>query len=115
ADRSVTFFGARVDGKLVAIGALRELDPKHGEVKSMHTAAEARGHGLGAAMLDHLLAVARARGYRRVSLETGTMASFVPARALSAPGGFELCEPFGAYTLNEHSVCMSVALDASEK
>src|SRR5262245_44218765 len=68
-DPAVTFFAARTGGTLVAIGALRKLDPSHAEVKSMHTAAESRGQGIGAAMLDHLLAVARQRGYRRVSLE----------------------------------------------
>jgi putative acetyltransferase len=110
-DPTVTFFGARAGGELLAIGALRELDPSHGEVKSMHTAVEHRGHGLGCAMLDHLLSVARARGYRRVSLETGTMASFEPARALYSARGFVPCEPFGDYTLNEHSVCMTLELE----
>jgi putative acetyltransferase len=112
-DRAVTFYSARAGGVLVAIGALRELDPVHGEVKSMHTAFEQRGRGLAAAILDHLLAVARARGYERVSLETGTMASFAPARSLYTTRGFVQCEPFGEYTLNEHSVCMTLLLDPS--
>src|SRR3954454_6956688 len=78
-DPAVTFFSARRDGQLLAIGALRELDPRHGELKSMHTAAAARRAGLGRAMFDHLVAVARDRGYDRVSLETGTMDAFGPA------------------------------------
>jgi putative acetyltransferase len=110
-DPAVTLFGARTGGVLVAIGALRELDSRHGEVKSMHTAAEHRGEGLASAMLDHLLRVACRRGYRRVSLETGTMASFAPARSLYTTRGFVRCEPFGEYTLNEHSICMTLALD----
>jgi putative acetyltransferase len=112
-DHAVTFYGARRGGVLVAIGALRELDPGHGEVKSMHTAVEHRGQGLAAAMLDHLLTVARERGYERVSLETGTMPSFAPARSLYSTRGFVPCEPFGEYTLNEHSVCMTLILDQS--
>lgn len=111
-DPSVTLFSARRDDELVAIGALRELDSAHGEVKSMHTAAAYRGQGLASAMLDHLLAVARARDYGRVSLETGTMASFEPARALYRARGFVPCEPFGNYTVNEHSVCMTLLLGA---
>ncbi len=111
-DPAVTFFGARAGGDLIAIGALRELEPSHGEVKSMHTAVEHRGQGLASAMLEHLLAVARKRGYRRVSLETGTMAPFAPARALYTTRGFVPCEPFGEYTPNEHSVCMTRLLDS---
>jgi putative acetyltransferase len=110
-DPSVTLFGARVRGEIVAIGALRELDRSHGELKSMHTAAEQRGQGLGSAMLDHLLAVARARGYGRVSLETGTLPSFDPARALYTTRGFVPCKPFGDYTVNEYSICMTLELD----
>lgn len=110
---SVTMYAARrsADRELLAIGALRELDPTHVEVKSMHTAAEVRGQGLGAAMLDHLLSIARERGYRRVSLETGSTAPFAPARSLYTSRGFERCEPFADYTLNGFSVCMTLRLD----
>ena len=109
-DPSVTFFSARRDGELLGVGALRELDPSHGEVKSMHTAPAARRQGVGRAMVEHLLAVARARGYERVSLETGTMDAFAPARELYLAIGFVPCAPFGEYTANEHSVCMTLAL-----
>ena len=86
-DRDVTFFGIRMGDELVGVGALKQLDEGHGEIKSMHTAEGARGRGVGRAMLDHLLAVARARGYRRVSLETGTMAAFAPPwRCTQRPG-----------------------------
>ena len=81
-DPTVTLFGARSGGTLVGIGALKELDPGHGEIKSMHTAQSVRGQGVGRAMVEHLLATASDRGYRRVSLETGTMDAFAPARAL---------------------------------
>ena len=81
-DPAVAFFSARRGGELLGVGALKHLDDTHGELKSMHTAAAARGQGVGRAMVEHLLAVARGRGYRRVSLETGTMDEFAPARAL---------------------------------
>src|SRR6476646_6017414 len=66
---SITFFSLRLDGKVVGVGALKELDPHHAELKSMHTLEEARGHGVGRAMVSHLLAVAAGRGVSRVSLE----------------------------------------------
>ena len=78
----VELFAAREGEAVLAIGALVRIDDDHGELKAMHTAAAARGRGLGRAMLAHLLAEARGRGYRRVSLETGAMAAFAPARAL---------------------------------
>jgi len=109
-DPAVTFFSARRNGRLVAIAALKELDPAHGEVKSMHTAAEARGRGAGRAMLDRLIGVARQRGYRRVSLETGTMDAFAPARALYANAGFEPCGPFAGYRPSLDNTFMTLDL-----
>jgi putative acetyltransferase len=109
-DPAVTFFAARRDGVLLGVGALRWLDADHAEIKSMHTAAAARGQGVGRAMVDHLVAVAAARGHRRVSLETGTMPVFAPARALYARAGFVPCEPFGDYTANPYSTCMTLVL-----
>jgi putative acetyltransferase len=109
-DPDVTFFGIRDEGELVGIGALKRLDDGHGEIKSMHTAEGVRGRGGGRAMLDHLLAVARTRGYGRVSLETGTMAAFAPARALYEGAGFVVCEPFAEYPVSVNSVCMTLEL-----
>lgn len=109
-DPAVTFFTARRDGVLLGIGALKELDPSQGELKSMHTAESSRGQGVGRAMLEHLLAAAAERGYERVSLETGTMTAFAPARTLYEAIGFTPCEPFGEYTANPNSICMSIAL-----
>ena len=97
------------------MGALKQLHEGHGEIKSMHTAEEVRGRGAGRAMLDHLLAVARARGYGRVSLETGTMAAFGPARALYAGAGFVVCEPFAGYRASVNSVCMTLELERSDE
>ncbi len=106
----VTFFSARRDGALLGVGALKRLDETHAELKSMHTSEAARGQGVGRAMVDHLLAVAADRSYQRVSLETGTMDAFAPARSLYAKVGFEPCAPFGEYTVNRHSACMTIDL-----
>jgi putative acetyltransferase len=107
----ITFFSIREDGHVRAVGALRELDPTHAEIKSMHTAAAARGRGLGATMLEHLLGVARQRGYQRVSLETGTTDAFDPARRLYESAGFERCEPFADYRPSTYSLCMTLVLE----
>lgn len=107
---SVTFFSVRRDGRLLAVGALKRLDAGHAEVKSMHTAEAARGQGIGRAMIEHLIAAARAAGYRRLSLETGSMAEFAPARALYASAGFKECGPFGDYRASKNSTYMTLYL-----
>ena len=109
-DPAVTLFTLRRGGVLAGVGALKELDPSHGEIKSMHTAEEARGAGVGRAIVTHLLATARARGYRRVSLETGSMAAFAPARSLYATFGFVACGPFGDYRASPNSSFMTLLL-----
>jgi putative acetyltransferase len=109
-DPAVEFFSFRRDGVLLGVGALKRLDGEHAEVKSMHTAEAARGGGIGRSMLEHLLAVARERGCRRVSLETGSMAEFAPARALYASAGFAPCEPFADYRPSPNSTFMTLAL-----
>jgi putative acetyltransferase len=106
----VSFYTARAHGRLLGVGALRQIDSTHAEIKSMHTAEAARGRGVGHAMVHHLLAVARSRGCRRVSLETGTVAAFAPARAMYTSVGFTPCEPFGAYRVSPYSVCMTLPL-----
>ena len=116
-DPAVTFYSFRVSGELLGIGAIKELDatrgPAHGEIKSMHTAAAARGQGVGRAMLTHLLGVARSRGYARVSLETGTGEEYAPARALYASVGFVPCEPFADYKPSPDNHFMTLVLDES--
>ncbi len=108
----VTFWSAWSDGELLGCGALREIDAAHGEVKSMRTAAAHLRQGVAAAMLRHLLAEARRRGYARVSLETGSQPPFEPARRLYASFGFEPCAPFADYVEDPNSVFMTLALDA---
>lgn len=114
-DPAVSLFGARrPGGPLLGVGALRHLDDDHGEVKAMHTLTQARGEGVGRAVVLHLLAVARQRGYATVSLETGTGDPFAPARRLYTSVGFTRSPPFGEYTDNPYSVCMSLVLPPTD-
>lgn len=106
----VTVWEMRDGETLVGSGALQHLSDTHGEVKSMHTLARHRGAGLGRKMLDHVIAEARARGYTRLSLETGSTDGFIPSRELYKSYGFELCPPFGTYAEDPHSVFMTLAL-----
>lgn len=108
---AITFCSARTTSdELLGIGALKELDPAHGELKSMHTAIEARGQGVGTAMVTHLLGLARSRGYARVSLETGATEPFAPAHSLYAGFGFTACPPFADYVEGPFSRCMTLPL-----
>lgn len=109
-DRGVVLFSARAGDEVLGVGALAALDPRHGELKSMHTVAEARGCGVGRAILSALLDAARAQGITRVSLETGTAGMFAPARALYAVHGFAVCPPFGNYVVDPLSVFMTRTL-----
>jgi putative acetyltransferase len=113
ADPTVTFFSYRREGELLAVGALKRLDARHAEIKSMHTAEAARGQGIGRAIVDHLLATARARGYRTVSLETGSGPAFAPARRLYAAAGFTPCGPFGNYRPSPNSAYMRIELGSA--
>jgi len=93
----ITFWTAWDGNVLVGCGALKELDPAHGEIKSMRTAATHRGRGVATAMLTRILEEAAGRGYRRLSLETGSGEFFAPARTLYAKFGFVPCPPFADY------------------
>jgi putative acetyltransferase len=108
-DPSVTFFSFR-DGGVLGVAALKQLDEHHGEIKSMHTADEARGRGIARALVEHIIGVARERGYRRLSLETGAGPAFAPARALYASASFTPCEAFGDYTPSPRSAYMTLEL-----
>jgi len=110
ADPAITFCSFRIGGELLGVGAIKELDPAHGEIKSMHTSEAARGRGIGRAILTHLLGIARERGYERVSLETGTPDVFAAARALYERAGFLPCQPFGGYQPSPDNYFMSLAL-----
>lgn len=103
----ITFWTVWDGGALLGCGALKELSPSHGEVKSMRTPQLLRRRGAGRAVLAHIISVAAGRGYRRLSLETGSIEAFVPAQKLYASFGFSLCGPFGSYREDPHSVFMS--------
>jgi len=109
-EADVTFWSAWAGDRLAACGALKQIDPAHGEIKSMRAHPDFRGKGAGRAILDHLIAEACARGYARLSLETGSPDEFLAARSLYAANGFEPCGPFGDYALDPFSVYMSRAL-----
>ena len=106
----ISFFSCRREGVLLAVGALKRIDDGHAELKSMHTAVSARGSGIGAAMVEHLVAEARAGGICRLSLETGSQEAFGPARRLYARFGFEECGPFGDYDAAAESAFMTRVL-----
>jgi putative acetyltransferase len=110
---AVTFFSYRIDGEVLGVAALKHLDDRHAEIKSMHTAEEARGRGIGRTLVDHLIAVARDRGYRRLSLETGTGPAFAAARTLYGSASFRPCAPFGDYVPSPNSACMTLLLDGT--
>jgi putative acetyltransferase len=106
----ITFWAVREGTLLLGCGALKQLDPRHGEIKSMRTPAALRRRGAGRAMLAHIIDVARDRGYHRLSLETGSMEGFAPAQRLYESFGFHYCEPFGDYQLDPNSVFMTLRL-----
>lgn len=97
ASPDIRFFTLREDGILLGCGALKRLEPGHGEVKSMRTANAALGRGVGKSLLDHIVAIARAEGMRRLSLETGSTEQFAAATRLYVREGFAPCGPFGDY------------------
>lgn len=107
---NITFWSIWDGPDILGCGALKQLDPGHGEIKSMHTKASARGKGVAAAVVRHIIAEGRARGYRRISLETGSNAAFAPARALYTSFGFALTDPFADYRPDPNSVFMTLDL-----
>ena len=107
----VTFWSMWDGAEIIGCGALKELDPRHGEIKSMHTLARFRGQGYGRATLTHILTEARHRGYRRLSLETGGTGPFAAAQALYRNAGFTDTGPFGGYTFDPHSVYLTLELN----
>lgn len=106
----ISFWTAWEDTALVGCGALKELSATHGEVKSMRTPRALRRRGAGRAILAHLIAEARRRGYTRLSLETGANPRFHPAHRLYESSGFTYCGPFGEYTAGPNNLFMTMEL-----
>ena len=106
----ITFWTVWEDGELLGCGALKELSPRHGEIKSMRTPKALRRRGAGRAILAHIVETAKLRGYRTLSLETGSHEAFVPAQNLYRSFGFDYCGPFSDYREDPNSVFMSLTL-----
>ena len=111
----ISFWSARDGDTLLGCAALKQLDPVHGEIKSMRTPANLRRRGAGQALLEHIVREAEKRAYQRLSLETGAGAAFQPAHNLYQRFGFVLCGPFGDYTADPNSVFMTLSLPAEPR
>ena len=110
----VRMWVAAGDDEVAGTVALAALEPGHEELKSMRTEPRLRGHGVAGRLLAHALHDARARGIRRISLETGSMEFFAPARTLYAKAGFVPCPPFGSYVEDPNSVFMTLPLTPAQ-
>lgn len=106
----ITFWSVWEGDELQACGALKELGPDRGEIKSMRTAGAHRDQGIASRLVEHILSEARRRRYERLLLETGSMSEFAPARALYRKHGFEVCGPFADYEEDPNSVFMEKRL-----
>jgi putative acetyltransferase len=103
----ITFWSVWKDDELVGCGALKMLTGTHAELKSMRTSRKYRGAGIGTLIVQHIIAEAKKRGIQRISLETGSVDFFAPARALYRKNGFEECGPFEGYWEDPNSVFMT--------
>lgn len=106
----IRFWLAVDDGQAVGCIGLKPAGPGHAEVKTLHVRAVARGEGIGAALVRHVIATARAQRMARLSLETGSSEGFAASRRLYERMGFDPCAPFGAYASDPFSYCMTMAL-----
>jgi putative acetyltransferase len=106
----VTFWTAWDGEELLGCGALKALDAKHGEIKTMRTSRKHLRKGVAAAILEHITNVARERGYERLSLETGSGGPFDAALRFYEKHGFEYCEPFAGYVPDPFSRFMTRSL-----
>ncbi|KJY84520.1 acetyltransferase [Vibrio galatheae] len=107
-DERVTFWSGWKDGKLMGCAAIKRIDVHHVEIKSMRTASDARNQGVASFMLQFALDFVRQEGIQQVSLETGSMAFFAPARALYEKFGFRYCGPFADYQPDPNSQFMTL-------
>lgn len=109
----VSFWSAWAGGELLGCGALKQIDARHGEIKSMRTGTRHHRQGVARALLLHIVAEAERRGLQRLSLETGAQAEFEPARRLYESFGFDRTGPFESYLEDPNSVFMTMALGAA--
>jgi putative acetyltransferase len=106
----ISFWTVWDGDRLVGCGAIKELNANHAEIKSMRTAVSERGRGIASTLLQHIMKEAKLRDYRRISLETGSMPFFTPARRLYAKHGFQCCAPFSSYKQDPNSIFMTKEL-----
>jgi putative acetyltransferase len=106
----ITFWSAWENGDLLGCGALKELNAEHAEVKSMRTSSKHLRRKVASSILQVLIDTSRSRGYKKLSLETGAQAVFVPARTMYANFGFVVCGPFEGYWDDPSSVFMERVL-----
>ena len=106
----ITFWSVWEGDKLAGCAAIKELSPDHAEIKSMRTASEFRKKGVASLLLEHIINISNARGYKRISLETGSMSFFHAAHQLYEKYGFVFCAPFGEYKEDPYSKFMSKEL-----
>ncbi|ATC81359.1 GNAT family N-acetyltransferase [Pseudoalteromonas agarivorans] len=106
----ITFHSLWIDNNLAGVGALKALNTTHGEIKSMRTSSNYLRQGIAAKLLTHIIEQSTRRGYKKLSLETGTAKAFLPAQKLYTQFGFKECEPFGDYKLDPYSLFMSKVL-----
>ena len=109
-DPKITFWSVWDDVQLMGCGVLKELDVHHAEIKSMRTAAAHLRKGVASHLLQHIIAEARRRKFRRLSLETGSGLKFEPAQALYVKFGFRACGPFADYAEDANSLFMTKEL-----
>lgn len=102
----ITFWSAWEDEELLGCGALKELSPTSGEIKSMRTAADHHRKGVASNIVNTIVETALERGYKQLYLETGSMAEFEAARLLYTRFGFTLCPPFSDYEEDSNSLFM---------
>ena len=110
-DAAVTVWAAEVGDRIAAVGALKRLDATSAEVKSMRTHPDFLRQGIAVALLETIIAHARAEHLRTLSLETGSGAAFEPALALYRRRGFVNGPAFANYVLTDFNQCLHLALD----
>ncbi|AAZ24877.1 GNAT family N-acetyltransferase [Colwellia psychrerythraea] len=110
AQENISFWCVWKDDALAGCGALKELDNAHGEIKSMRTSPDFLRQGVAKLLVEYIISQATNRGYQKLSLETGTMAAFLPAQKLYQQLGFHFCQPFGNYQEDPFSTFMSKSI-----
>ena len=110
---SIKFWSLWEENKLMGCGALKFLNKQHGEFKSIRIHDNFRGKGMGVKIINHLIEVAKKLDIKKISIETGAGAFFLPARKLFVKCGFKPCAPFAHYRDDINSLYLSKLIDNS--